>query len=453
MQPCYGNQTGASLWDANTPEWLAAHALKDGRLKWIAIKILQYALQNNQLREQGAQPALFQLWMSADDSLKPVKPEIGSVALRFPDGNGDKLVFRSGWEDDDAYLLFDLVAMRGHGHVDQNNVALLLRRGKPWLVDTNYGISSLQEHNVLAIDTLKRAGRRAGVSRVSCFRDFGSLAIGGAIASNYLSTSGFDWERVVFFKNDGPIVIVDGALAKQAGEHYLRLLWHIKGKLSHRQAKAFSFKQGEESLHLLCSTDTTASQWTMRRMDNVGSGCPPESYELYWGQPCFQLLQPIPSKNWKTFERAPWVNVFSYKAIEIQRLQFIQEETHAGVIFRDEPETSTFGVRFDLNAHRYGDIESDAKAFWAEGGMEAQNAKSNARLRLSVAWIDGKQMRLFDLNVSFSAPVDAIIEVTKRRGKCHLWTATDVHLNLKKPEGQCQADFPAGERSLTFELK
>ncbi|MBC8457915.1 MAG: hypothetical protein H8D67_07965 [Deltaproteobacteria bacterium] len=247
MQPCYGDQTGASLWDANTPEWLAAHALKDGRLKWLAIKILQSALQNNQLREQGAQPALFQLWMNADDSLKPVKPEIGSVALRFPDGSGDKLVFRSGWEDDDAYLLLDLVGTRGHGHVDQNNAAFLLWRGKPWLIDSNYGIASTQEHNVLAIDTLQRAG----ISQVSVFRDFGPLAIGGAIASNYLS-SGFDWERVVLFKNGGPIVIVDRVLAKESGKHDLSLLWHIKGELFHQEARAFSFKQGEESLHLLC---------------------------------------------------------------------------------------------------------------------------------------------------------------------------------------------------------
>jgi hypothetical protein len=273
------------------------------------------------------------------------------------------------------------------------------------------------------------------------------------LASNYLS-SGFDWERVVLFENDGLIVIVDRVLAQKSGERDLRLLWHIKGELFHRKARAFSFKQGEESLHLLCSTDTIASQWKMARQDNVGTGCPPGSYELYWGQPCFQLSQPVPlisfdqtflskRKVWKPFEQASWTNVFSDKVIETQTFQFIQEETHAGVISRSDKETSTVGVRFDLSVHCYGDIESDAKAFWAMDGMESQN----------FAWTDGKKIRLLDLNVIFSAPVDAIISLGKRRGECHAWATTDVHLSLTSPEGQFQADLSAGECSLTLELK
>lgn len=51
----------------------------------------------------------------------------------------DKIALRSGWNDNDQYLLFCNYSCDSHNHYDMNSIAAYNHQGRMWLVDNGYG--------------------------------------------------------------------------------------------------------------------------------------------------------------------------------------------------------------------------------------------------------------------------------------------------------------------------
>jgi len=73
----------------------------------------------------------------------PLDPHfIEDFAPGFPAAHAfDKLAFRTGWDDDDHYLLFEGVGNKSisHAHLELNGIVRLNHMGRHWLVSNGYG--------------------------------------------------------------------------------------------------------------------------------------------------------------------------------------------------------------------------------------------------------------------------------------------------------------------------
>jgi hypothetical protein len=302
IQPGYGDDTGSSLWDPILPEWMAAHALQNGQYKAIAIRALQFALDHDQLRELGAQPALFTLWSHADDRIEPTAPTLPSRIVPLG-GERDKLILRRGWQPDDLYLLCDLWGGSGHNHDDQGAVNWLIWLGKVWMADTNYGVRASANHNLLWIEGTA-AGSRVRRATLSAADD-GPLTIStAALVSDDYGIAGTRWTRQIAHatrNGQGPetdrLTITDTLTTDTALAAPVRLLWHVRGKPTAISATAWRFEQEDVALTLtVTGGQVDVKAYEEPKQLDVGTGCPPEAYQLCWGAP-YSRVTVTPEKH------------------------------------------------------------------------------------------------------------------------------------------------------------
>ena len=111
-------------------------------------------------------------YFKVDDGIAPRAPSEGSVltyrhdvefksgAVRDATGYPavvksntipDKLVIRTGWDEDDFYALFELAPPLGHGHNDTGSLNALIEGGSLLLGDTPYAIKDHRFHNAFQL--------------------------------------------------------------------------------------------------------------------------------------------------------------------------------------------------------------------------------------------------------------------------------------------------------------
>ncbi|MHB9025790.1 MAG: hypothetical protein ACYC7E_16755 [Armatimonadota bacterium] len=173
--PGYGDVMG---YNASPYSWITlferwATAYKDGRFKWAAQRMFEFYRRHEADYAQWGNPiydamdSLMEAYLVADDTIKPVKPDIPSIVthrkdLRWLDFQKagrhadqlereipDKLVLRTGWGPSDAYALVELCKPMSHGHSNTASLESYVADDSVLLAAPTYLIRSPLFHNSL----------------------------------------------------------------------------------------------------------------------------------------------------------------------------------------------------------------------------------------------------------------------------------------------------------------
>ncbi|MCD6361370.1 MAG: hypothetical protein J7M38_10990 [Armatimonadetes bacterium] len=146
----------------------------------------------------------------------------------------NKIVFREGWGPDDQYLLLDGAGKwprdetegyanrgpSGHKHDDVNTIINFTDEGRMWLVDHTYGSArSIKDHSGLYIVRDGQVSYRVREARLRDFAQAGELALCRSVFENF---SGADWERTIFWRRGEWFLVMDRAVAREAGDYQVR---------------------------------------------------------------------------------------------------------------------------------------------------------------------------------------------------------------------------------------
>lgn len=243
---------------------------QDPELKWIAARLF-----DNMVTE-ASQPGVGVAWLLAlaydwaDEALVPQQPDTRSQEV-LDDVIGKKVVFRSGWDPDDTYLLLNYrdegeggFAHREflrhtisveeekmhHGHSDENGIALLMDGGSVLLHEGGYRddlpsgpygqFRADYFHNRLVVRKDKRDRYQsvpAFIHNSGAYRpvrtqkiDFLSLdAVDMSRTRLYDDHLGYAWDRIVtYVKDPGFFLVIDAVNIKQTDYFTFTNLWHTQ---------------------------------------------------------------------------------------------------------------------------------------------------------------------------------------------------------------------------------
>ena len=154
---------GDAHWEANWAHFLvffeaSAGVIKDARLKWAATTIARKFIDFRKADNVGLGYMLLDCYRWGIDGLPALPPAALSEEV-MEDVQGKKIVFRSGWQPQDTYLLLnyrdegdgglnfrdylrDTIPVEEekmtHGHADENSIAFLMSGGSVLLHDAGY---------------------------------------------------------------------------------------------------------------------------------------------------------------------------------------------------------------------------------------------------------------------------------------------------------------------------
>jgi hypothetical protein len=157
----------------------------------------------------------------------------------------DKLAFRTGWGDDDQYLLFEGVGNQAvsHSHNDVNGIVRLNHLGRHWVVSNGYGrrvgvtnvaesfatrIRGPEDHNMLVLRREGQVVRDLPVcsALLQRGRQGPVLYATGALAEY----GGVDWFRTLVVLAGRYVLVVDRVMVTQAGLESAHVEWNCLGE-------------------------------------------------------------------------------------------------------------------------------------------------------------------------------------------------------------------------------
>jgi hypothetical protein len=256
----------------------------------------------------------------------------------------DKLTLRSGWAEDDDYLMLDGTAAGSHGHLDGNCIIAFTAAGAQWLVDAEY-IRRIPKYHC-GVTVL-----RDGVSAImppSARLDeavwFGNGALTRTTMPHY---NGITWTRNIIFVPKRYVAVIDELTAEQPGNYSLRCCWRVAGE-SALDGDTLRTQQREKG-------------FTLRNLSG-------QRQELVYikdfaGLPIHQLYQRV-SRSFQKGETVRFVNVFAAAKDGAPKLDArLIGDSRAAITL--DGKTELFGI-----SGLRGKIETDA-ALYRIAGDEA----------------------------------------------------------------------------------
>ncbi|MCX6898111.1 MAG: PQQ-binding-like beta-propeller repeat protein [Verrucomicrobia bacterium] len=139
----------------------------------------------------------------------------------------DKLTLRSGWAEDDDYLLLDGTAAGSHGHLDGNCIIAFTAAGAQWLVDAEYIRRITKYHCAVTVLRNGVGSIMPPSARLDHAVWFGNGALTRTTMPHY---NGMTWTRNIVFVPKRYVAVIDELTAEQAGDYSLRCCWRVAGE-------------------------------------------------------------------------------------------------------------------------------------------------------------------------------------------------------------------------------
>ena len=138
----------------------------------------------------------------------------------------DKVYFRSGWTDDDDYLLLCGISGGSHSYQDGNCIVRYTGRGRNWF-GGRVGPASVRDHNGVSI-AVDGAGPGCE-SRYAALRylEEGEGLSAAGTSMGYPGQA--DWYRHIVHGRQGWFLAIDEVWAKADGEYLIECRWHVYG--------------------------------------------------------------------------------------------------------------------------------------------------------------------------------------------------------------------------------
>jgi hypothetical protein len=242
-----------------------AAVYRSGPMKYAAQKILEFGLRCSPEPSPGVARYFAMAYNWCDDDIKPVQPDWKSEEV-MEDVIGKKIAFRSGWHEDDLYLLYNYrdegdyaavpraylrntILVRAekmhHGHADENAVSMLVKGQSILLNDGGYretlpngkyradlyhnrlvfregaAAEETSIYNSLHDDGAYKQVRTEKIH----YQSFGPLDYSRTRV--YLPHLDLTWDRcITFLKEDAVFIVVDWVQAHRGIELAIGNLWH-----------------------------------------------------------------------------------------------------------------------------------------------------------------------------------------------------------------------------------
>jgi hypothetical protein len=189
----------------------------------------------------------------------------------FPEAHAfDKLAFRSGWADDDHYLLFEGVGNGkiSHSHNDVNGIVRLNHLDRHWVVSNGYGrragvtnintsfntrVRGPEDHNMLVllkdgaiVDDLPPCSGLLQKGQV------GDLAYATGVVAGY---GGVDWFRTLLVMAGRFVLVIDRVHVGRPGLEAAHIEWNCPGSATRGEA---GFRLDQQGVYMDVSS---ASGW------------------------------------------------------------------------------------------------------------------------------------------------------------------------------------------------
>jgi hypothetical protein len=184
----------------------------------------------------------------------------------------DKLAFRTGWGDEDQYLLLEGVGGKaGHSHREANGIVRLNHLGRHWLVSNGYGrrvgitnaaqgFSSREigpvDHNMLV---LRRAGDIEQTLPMGSLIQRGRAGLLLYATSALLGYGGVNWFRTTIVFSGHYVLVIDRIKVMEPGLEKAHVEWNALGQVS-AQKNGFRLEQKGVFMDL-----TSASGWCVEQ--------------------------------------------------------------------------------------------------------------------------------------------------------------------------------------------
>lgn len=155
----------------------------------------------------------------------------------------DKLAFRTGWREDDQYLLVEGVGGEvGHSHYEANGIVRLNHLGRHWVVSNGYGrrtgitdvSKSLmsrergpEDHNMLVLRHGEQVVRELPMSAMLQHSRQGPLLLSTTALTNY---GGVDWMRTLVVVANHYVLVLDRVLVNRPGITAGHVEWNLLGR-------------------------------------------------------------------------------------------------------------------------------------------------------------------------------------------------------------------------------
>ncbi len=241
-------------------------------------------------------PAVYASYLAGNAAVGNVPPE---RAL-------DKAVFRSGFDEQDSYLMLDGISTGIHDHDDANAIIRYTDNGRLWLCDMDYIRATPKWHNSIM---LSRDGETTPVpplSELVAAADFDGTAIVRARVPGY---AGADWTRTVLWA-DGPygfFVVLDELTAREPGNFRATCVWRTLGDAT-ITANRLDVEQQGEFFHI---TNADGARLSLRESWDRGHGGDRGYYANYpFAGPMTQVLHQDKQATLAAGESIRFANVF-----------------------------------------------------------------------------------------------------------------------------------------------
>ncbi len=156
----------------------------------------------------------------------------------------DKAVFRSGFDEQDSYLMLDGISAGIHDHDDANAIIRFTDNGRLWLCDMDYIRATPKWHNSIMLSRDGETTPIPPLSELVAAADFDGTAIVRARVPGY---AGADWTRTVLWA-DGPygfFVVLDELTAREPGNFRATAVWRTLGEATITANRLDVEQQGE----------------------------------------------------------------------------------------------------------------------------------------------------------------------------------------------------------------
>lgn len=141
----------------------------------------------------------------------------------------DKVFFRSGWSDEDDYLLLDGISGGSHSYQDANCIVRYTSRGENWFGGrVGFGPASVREHVGVGI-AVDGAGPGCE-SRYATLRYSQEGEHFSVVGTAMIYPEQGDWIRHIIHGRDGWFLVVDEIWPYRDGEFLVEARWHVFGE-------------------------------------------------------------------------------------------------------------------------------------------------------------------------------------------------------------------------------
>ena len=207
----------------------------------------------------------------------------------------DKISFRTGWEEEDEYLLLDGISGGSHSYQDGNCIVSYTSRGHAWLGGPKYGmwsIGSVRQYNGVSVACDGQGpGCESRYARLD-WEHRGDEVEACATTMSHPEQS--EWHRHIIRHALGLFLVVDTVEAARTGEFLVETTWNLLGRVEARDHGVVAAQEstrlvmqhrgcGVQELESMVSQgEQVCTRWRQRTAQELATGEQVCMATLFW---------------------------------------------------------------------------------------------------------------------------------------------------------------------------